>query len=80
MTCPTGSNIGAIAQMKEKAQGWIEKAKSSKLHKRNIWFLMDVQFWPKVFFGIGSISAPLPTLEECLMKTYYNVLSVSGVL
>ncbi len=46
MTCPTGSNDGAILQMKEKAQGWIEKAKSNKLHKRNVWFLMDVQFWP----------------------------------
>jgi hypothetical protein len=79
MTCPTGSNDSAILQMKEKAQGCIEKAKSSKLHKRNIWFLMDIQFWPKVSFGIGSISALFTTLEECLMKTYYDVLSVSRV-
>jgi hypothetical protein len=64
MTCPTGSNDGAILQMKGQAQGWIEKAKSSTLYKRNIWFLMDVQFWPKLSFGIGSIATPFATLED----------------
>jgi hypothetical protein len=33
MTCLTGSSNGAIAQMNKKAQGWIDQAKSSKLHK-----------------------------------------------
>jgi hypothetical protein len=42
MTCPTRSSTGAILQMKEKAQKWIDnKAKGGKLHKRNAWFLMD---------------------------------------
>ncbi len=41
MTCPTGSSNGAIAQMNKKEQGWIVKAKSSKLHKQNLWFLLD---------------------------------------
>jgi hypothetical protein len=46
MMCPTGSSNGAIAQMNKKAQGWIDQAKSSKLHKQNLWFLLDKQFWP----------------------------------
>jgi hypothetical protein len=32
MTCSTGSSDGVIAQMQEKAMGWIAKAKESKLH------------------------------------------------
>jgi hypothetical protein len=44
MTCPTGRSDGAIAMMVEKAQSWIERARSGKLHKRNLWFLLDKQF------------------------------------
>ena len=35
MTCPTGGSNGAVAQMREKARGWVDKAKASKLNKRN---------------------------------------------
>jgi hypothetical protein len=59
---------GAIAQMNKKAQGWIDQAKSRKLNKQNLWFLLDKQFWPQVAFGINSIAAPLEVLEECLMR------------
>jgi hypothetical protein len=34
MTCPTGSSEGAILQMKEKAQKWINEAKDGRLHRR----------------------------------------------
>jgi hypothetical protein len=79
MTCPTGSSNGAIAQMNEKAQGWIKQAKSSKLHKRNLWFLLDKQFWPRVAFGISSITAPFELVEECLMRKYFELLSICGI-
>jgi hypothetical protein len=79
MTCPTGCSTRAITQMVEKAQGWIDRARSGKLHKCNLWFLLDKQFWPKVSFSISSITAPFDVLEECLMKTYFSMLSLSGV-
>jgi hypothetical protein len=78
MTCPTECSNGAIAQMIEKAQGWIDRARSGKL-QRNLWFLLDKQFWPKVSFGISSITAPFDVLEECLMKTYFSMLSLSSI-
>jgi hypothetical protein len=79
MTAPTGSNAGALAQMKENAKGWLVKASEAKLHKRNVWFLLDKQFWPKVAYGTSTISAPFKDLNECLMRTYYNLLPRSGV-
>jgi hypothetical protein len=50
-----------------------------KLHRRNIWFLLDKQFWPGVAFGISSISAPFDELDQCVMRIYFNLLSISGV-
>jgi hypothetical protein len=66
-------------QMKEKAQKRIDKAKGGKLHKRNVWFLLDKQFWPGVSFGISSIAAPYAELDQCMMRTYYNLLRICGI-
>jgi hypothetical protein len=34
---------------------------------------------PGISFGISSITAPFKELEECMMRTYYDFLSVSGI-
>ncbi len=65
--------------MKEKGQGWIAKAQSSKLHKRNLWLFLDKQFWPRVSFGISSICAPFAVLEEYLMQKYFDMLSFCDI-
>ena len=79
MTCPAGDSTGVITQMQQKAQAWLAKASASKLHKRNITFLLDKQFWPVATFGISSICATFAMLESCLMKTYYNLLPICGI-
>jgi hypothetical protein len=79
MTAPTVSNAGALTQMKEKAEGWIAQAKSGNLHKRNMLFLSGKQFWPKVAYGISTISASFQELDECLMRTYCDLLPLNGV-
>ncbi len=40
---------------------------------------MDKQLWPKVAYGISTISAPFKELDKCIMKTYYALLSRCGV-
>ncbi len=79
LTVPAGSNAGAIKQMKDKVEGWLAQATAGKLHRRNFWFLIDKQFWPKVGYGIGTISTPFKELEEGLMQIYYDMLSIGGV-
>ncbi len=79
MTAPTGSNAGAITQMKEKAEGWVAKTKLGNLHKRNVWFLLEKQFWPKVAYGVSTISSSFQDLEEYLVRTYYDLLQISGI-
>jgi hypothetical protein len=78
MTAPTGSNAGALAWMKENAEGRLVKASGAKHHKRNVWFLLDKQFWSKETYGISATSAPFKDLDKCLMRTYYDLLPRSG--
>ena len=79
MTCPTGGSDGGVAQMREKARKWVDKAKARKLNKRILVFLLDKQFWPGVSFGISSVCATFAGLEECLMKIYYDMLPMCGI-
>jgi hypothetical protein len=79
VTAPTGIDARANKQMKDKAEAWLAQAKAGKLHKQNIWFLMDKQFWPKVGYGIGTVSAPFQELEEGLMRSYHDMLLIGGV-
>ena len=79
MTAPTGSKAGAIKQMNDKVEAWLAQAQAGKLYKQNVWFLMDKQFWPKVGYGICTVSATFQELEEGLMCTYYDMLLIGGV-
>ncbi len=79
MTALTGRNAGAIKQMKDKVERWLAQATAGKLHRRNFWFLIDKQSWPKVGYGIGTILALFQELEEGLMQIYYDMLSIGGV-
>jgi hypothetical protein len=41
MTVPTVSDAGAIKQMNDEAEGWLAQAMAGKLHRHNLWFLID---------------------------------------
>lgn len=79
MTCPAGDNTGAITQMKEKAQEWLEKAQQAKLSRRNLWFLLDRQFWPKVSFGLCNNTGTFEELSECLQNIYWQIVPLGGL-
>jgi len=31
--------------------------KVGKLSRRNVWFMMDTQFWPRISFGLCAVPA-----------------------
>jgi hypothetical protein len=47
-TSPDGNSSASIEMMRDKAQQWINNVRSGHLYQRNIWFLLKVQFWPRV--------------------------------
>ena len=67
-------------QMKEKAQEWIDWAKEGRLRRRDVWFLLDVQFWPRVGYGICCNMATHSKLESVLSKQHYQLIPMVGVV
>ncbi len=70
-SCPSGKAKGQIMAMQTKAQEWIDRAKEGKLRRRDVWFLLDHQLWPKVGYGISSLSAPWKELDGCLRNKWW---------
>jgi hypothetical protein len=80
MTFPDGSSTGQIAMMQEKAQGWIDAVRNGHLHRQNTWFLIGVQFWPRVGYSLCSSTATYNELENALQKQYYQILPLGGII
>jgi hypothetical protein len=72
-TCPNGNPSGALLRMKGKAQEWIDRAKEGKLTRRDVWFLLDVSFWPSVGYGLCVNTAEHDLLQLCLKKQYWQL-------
>ncbi len=65
--------------MREKAQGWIDRVIVGKLNRWHVWFLLDHQLYPMVFFGISSVRAPFDALSECLQQKWHEILPHGSV-
>ena len=64
-SCPSDKAKASIKTMTGKAQEWVDRAKESRLQRRDIWFLVDHQMWPRVGHGISSNTAPWSVLDLC---------------
>jgi hypothetical protein len=80
MTSPDGDSSGAIALMQEKAQQWIDSIRNGHLHRRNVWFSLGVQFWPRVGYSLCTSTATYDELETALQKQYYQILPLGGII
>ncbi len=57
LTCPSGINMAALQRMQTQGQEWVDRIKSRKLSRCNVWFMLDRQFWPRLGFGICNNTA-----------------------
>jgi hypothetical protein len=80
MTSPDGDSTGSIQMMQERAQAWINAVRNEHLHRRNIWFLLKVQFWPRIGYRLCSSTAMFHKLEYALHWQYYQILPLCGVV
>ncbi len=48
MTFPPGSSTAAIERMKTQGQEWVDRVLASSLSCRNVWFMVDCQFGPRL--------------------------------
>ncbi len=57
----------------------MDRVKSGKLSRRNVWFMADQQFWPHVEYGICNLSATWDKLDQCLRRIYWQLVPRGGV-
>jgi hypothetical protein len=77
---PDGNPSAMLTKMSEKGQAWVDQAKEGGLRQRDVWLLLDIQFWPRVGYGICCNTAPHSKLEHALDKQYYRMLPLGGVV
>ena len=66
--------------MQTKAQEWLDRAKEGRMMRRDIWFLVQHQLWPKLHYGLGSNTASLKDLSLCLKKQYWQMMPLGGII
>ncbi len=80
MTSPDGNSAASLQMIQEKAHQWINTVKNGLLHRRNVWFLLKVQFWPRIRYGLCSLTVTFHELESALHQQYYQILPLCGVV
>ena len=77
---PSGVANKQLEVVKSKAHEWTSRVEDSKLRRRDVWFLVDHQLWPRLSYGLCSVEAPWKTLEDALTKNgiRYCPWEVSG--
>ena len=79
-TCPSGKSSSHIDAMKKKAQEWIDRGKEGYLRRRDVWFLLDHQLWPKLSYGLCSLSASWKELDDCLRTKWHKIVPMGGLI
>ena len=77
--CPSGAADKQLDVINSKVQEWTSRAEDSKVRRRDVWFPVDHQLWPRLFYGLCSVETPWDTLEKALVKRWYKVLPFGGV-
>ena len=79
-TCPSGDCSRVIKAMQDKAQDWVDTAKNGNLHRRQLWFMLEKQFWPRVGYGISSNTSSFQILKDCLKRQYWQLILLGGII
>ena len=79
-TCPAGTAHAQIEAMQTKAQEWIDRSAEGSLARKDVWFLLENQLWPKLRYGLCSVSAPWKQLEGCLRTKWHKIVPRGGLI
>jgi hypothetical protein len=78
--CPSGNSNGSLSQMKEKAQKGLDSLTAGRLYCRMMWFSVDRQLWPLVWYDLCCSMATLLELELVLLPFYGRMLPLGGIV
>ena len=78
-TCPSGCNKGSLDYIQTKGRAWKDMILTGTLSRRNVWFMMDKQLWPRLSYGLCAVTASHQDLSTTLMKIYYEIHPKGGI-
>ena len=79
MTCPSGSNKAAITRMKSQCEEWFNRLTLGSLSRRDVWFMSEIQLWPRLGYGICNNTASWDELDSCLNIWYGKIGRKGGI-
>ena len=65
-TSYVGYSKVALETMQNDMDKWISRTKEGTLSRRNMWFLVDRQLWPRVWYRLSSNTSHWHKLTYCL--------------
>jgi hypothetical protein len=80
MTSLDGTTSASIRMMQDKSQQWINNVRNGHLHRQNVWFSLEKQFWPHIRHGLCSPTSIFQELDRALHRQYYQILPLGGVV
>jgi hypothetical protein len=60
-------------------QDWTDRVLASSLSRRNMWFMVDCQLWPRIGYGICNNTASWGELKNCMQRIYWQLIGQGGV-
>ena len=79
MTCPSGDNTAALARMVSQAEEWHSRLLANWLSRRDVLFMVERQFWPRIGYGICNNTASWSELDKCLNRIYGEICRKGGI-
>ena len=79
-TSPVGDSKAALETIQNKADKCIVRVKEGTLSRRDVWFLLDRQMWPRVGYGMISNTSNWHNLTDCLKNKWWKLIPLGGVI
>jgi hypothetical protein len=58
----------------------VDVVRNGHIHHQNVWFSLQVQFWPQVGYSSCNSVASYKELENALQRQYYQILTLGGFI
>ena len=79
-TSPVGDPKSALETMQNKADEWIARAKEGTLSRRDVWFLLDRQIFPRVGYTLISNTSHWNNITDCIKKQWWQLIPLEVVI
>ena len=79
MTCPLGSNKATLSRMKSQCEEWFNRLSLGALSRRDVWFMCEVQLWPRVGYGRCNNTSSWEELDSCLNVSLGKICRKGGI-